>query len=411
MISGVAIGLAERYGVRAPLVRAVFVTAFIAAPVTAFLYLLLAFSIPSEVNVAGKLRLLPLDLALSPRERFERTSNVLSNRLLETRTSQWVPAHTLPIWLLVFAAILEFPRIESIAPAVSHPMLASFVNGVSLWGTSLFCISMALLFLFQKEHPAPTPAFIIPNQYRFSVNRGPEKVIGGIVAGLSQILEVDPAYLRVLLIVVNIFTIGIAGAVYLLVWYLHRKSDNIVVISETEDLSILHVAPKRSFRISLAMLFILLAGIHLLNAYRIFFFNESLFQGAAMSLVGMVLVWHGIGAFRKRDPLWLLGGASVFFIGVYIGVTNVAHLQIPIAKDLEIAEIIVALSMVYLGFVAFRGYARSVAFVVASIFAVSSLMIAVGFIPTSYLMELVRFYGFFYPLIFGGLGLWIAFEK
>jgi hypothetical protein len=67
--------------------------------------------------------------------------------------------------------------------------------------------------------------------------------------------------------------------------------------------------------------------------------------------------------------------------------------------------------MVYLGFVAFRGYARSVAFVLASVFATSSLLITVGFIPTSYLMELVRFYGFFYPLIFGGLGLWIAFEK
>jgi phage shock protein PspC (stress-responsive transcriptional regulator) len=411
MICGVAIGLAERYGVRVSLVRAVFVTAFIAAPITVFLYLLFSLSTPSEISVAGKLRLLPIEQIRSPRERFEQTSYVLSERLLEIRTSQWLPAHTLPIWLLVFAAILEFPRIENIAPTLSHPMLASFLNGASLWGTPLFYISMTLLFLFQKEHPDPTPAFIIPHQYRFSVNRGDKKIIGGVISGLSRILGIDPAYLRMLFIIVNIFTMGLAGAVYLLVWYLHRESENIVVVSDREDPSIPHVAPKRSFRISLAMLFILLASIHVLNAYRIFFFNESLFQGAAMALVGMVLVWHGIGTFRTRDPLWLLGGASIFFIGVYLCVMNVAHLQIPLAKDLEVVEIILALTMVYLGFIAFRGYARSVAFVIASVFALSSLLIAAGFIPTIYLMELVRFYGFFYPLIFGGLGLWIAFEK
>jgi phage shock protein PspC (stress-responsive transcriptional regulator) len=411
MICGVAIGLAERYGVRASLVRAVFVTAFITAPITVLLYLLFSLSTPSEARVASKLRLLPTEVALSPRERFERTSNALSKRLLGTRTSSWFPSHTFPIWLLVVAAILEFPHIGSFAPALAHPMLTSFTNGTSLLGTSLFYLSLALLFLFQKNNPAAMPSFNIPNHYRFSIARGPEKIIGGVVVGLSQILEIDPAYLRVLLIVVNFFTIGLAGAVYLLVWYLHRESDTIVVVADTEDLPISRVTPKRSFRIGVAMLFILLASIHLLNAYRLFFFNESLVQGAAMALVGMVLVWHGIGAFRARDPLWLLGGASVFFIGVYTCVTNVAHLQIPIAKEMEIAEIIVALSMVYLGFVAFRGYARSVAFVLASVFATSSLLITVGFIPTSYLMELVRFYGFFYPLIFGGLGLWIAFEK
>jgi hypothetical protein len=98
-------------------------------------------------------------------------------------------------------------------------------------------------------------------------------------------------------------------------------------------------------------------------------------------------------------------------MGVYACVTNVAHLQIALVKDLEIAEIVVALSMVYLGFISCRGYARTVALAVASVFAASSLLIGVGFIPASYLMELVRFYGFFYPLIFGGFGLWIAFEK
>ena len=411
MICGVAIGLAERYGVRVTLVRASFVAAFIAAPIAALVYLLLSLSTPSEISVVGKLQLVPLDETLAPRERFDRFAAILSKRLLERQATPWFSTHIVAIWLLVFAAMLELPRMSGIPFYLAHPIVSTLLNDLSIVGTSLFYLSVAFLFLFQKKQQVPIPVLNAPTMYRFSSNRGAGKMIGGIISGIAQVVELDPVYLRVFFIILNFFTMGLVGAVYLLVWYFYRHNDNAVVIPDTDDVSITQNTLRPSFQMGIGFLFVLLAGIHLANAYRLFFFNESFFQGLTMGLVGMALVWHGIGTNRNRDRMWIIGGASIFFLGIYECVTNIAHLQISPSKNFEIAEIIVALSMVYVGFVALRKYARSMAFGVASVFALSSLLIAVGFIPPVYLMELVRFYNFFYPLIFAGFGLWIAFEK
>ncbi len=410
MLCGVAIGLAERYGLHVTLVRTVFITAFIAAPIAIFLYLLLSLSMPSEINVAGTLRLAPADATLPPGERFENLSELLSTRLLETRASPWVPSYLPGIWLLVFAVLLELPHMQSIIPYHARPIAALFTDDLSLMGTSLFYISVALLFLFHKERPASVPVFESPVQYRFSLDRRAGKMIGGVVSGLSKILELDPAYLRVVLIVINLLTFGLAGAVYLLVWFLYRQRTSIVVIDDAENVS-QHHALRPLFRFGIALLFLLLAAIHSATAFRLFFFNEIFVQGLVMALVGMALVWHGIRSLQTRSPIGVVTGASLFFLGIYWCVTNVAHLQISTGKNIEIAEIILALSMVYLGTVVLRDYARSLAFAVASVFALSSLLIALGFIPPVYLMELTRFYRFFYPILFAGFGLWIAFEK
>jgi phage shock protein PspC (stress-responsive transcriptional regulator) len=411
MISGVAIGLAERYGLHVTLVRLAFFSAFLATPLAALVYLLLTLSTPSEERISDGLRLAFCGEALDPRVRFEQFSQLLSNRLLQSRSNSWIQPYMVAIWLLVFAAFLELSQFGHNIFYSTYPLFASWSHDLSIAGTALFFISVAFLLLFQKHEDDDIPVFDAQIYYRFSLQRGAGKMIGGVVSGLSQILELDPFFLRVLFIIINIFTIGLAGAAYLLIWYVHRGKDGITVYSDTDDPSNSRRDGQATFRIGLAFLFLLLAGIHLSTSFRLFFFNESLFEGLALAFVGIAIVWRGIRVLKGRTNLWVIGGAFLFFLGSYELVSTIAHLQISIDQQFEVWEVMLALSAAYMGMVLLRGYPRAMGFGVAAVFALSSLFIATGFIPQGYLMELVRFYSFFYPLIFVGLGLWIAFER
>ncbi len=71
----------------------------------------------------------------------------------------------------------------------------------------------------------------------------------------------------------------------------------------------------------------------------------------------------------------------------------------------------VALSVAYLAVVSLRGNAQKMGFIFAIVCAIAAALIGLRFVPANYLMELVRFYSFFYPLLFAGLGLWVAFVR
>ncbi len=410
MVCGVAMGLAERYGLSAVVIRTLFVAAFVVSPIAALVYVLLSISMPSEVSVAGQLRLISPEMNLAPRERFERFSQLLLQRLLGKQSKHTVPAHTAAIGLLVFAALLELPRVEGITFYRMHPLVATLLNDISKVGTALFYLSIAIAFLFQWKQSYPIAAIINPVREKFIRDRGAQKMIGGVASGLSQVLELDPAYLRVLLIVLNILTMGLTGAAYLLVWYFQLEKDGMTVTlpPKTSNSS---ARTHSAFRIVLAVSFILLAAIRIATEFRLFFFNESFFTGLAMALVGIALVWNGLGALQGRIKIWIVGGACVFFLGVGELTSAVAHIQLTTPERFEIAEIILALSMAYLGVVALHGYARRLGLIFSLVFAVAAMLIAVHFVPPGYLMELIRFYDFFYPILFAGLGLWIAFER
>ncbi len=218
MICGVAIGIAERYGISTALIRAIFVAGFFAAPLTLLLYLLLALSMTSEVNIAGTLRLRSSDAPLTPNEEFERISQSLASRLLTTRSAPILPPYILAIWLLVLAALLELPRIGGLTSYLMHPILAAIMNDLSLAGAPIFFLCIALLFLFPGKQPSTLPVFVTPNRDTFSLDNRSEKMIGGVISGLARVLEIDPAYVRVIFIVLNVLTLGVVGAGYLLVW-------------------------------------------------------------------------------------------------------------------------------------------------------------------------------------------------
>ncbi|HEX5316287.1 MAG TPA: hypothetical protein VFX22_06500, partial [Candidatus Kapabacteria bacterium] len=164
-------------------------------------------------------------------------------------------------------------------------------------------------------------------------------------------------------------------------------------------------------RAAIALLLIVLAFVHVATAFRLFFFNEPFVLGIVMGLIGIALVWQGLKLPHNRNLLWLLCGASVFFSGVYFFASTIGNIQIAAIERFEIIEIIGAISLAYAGLVSLRNDAQTMMLWLALIVALSAAMILLHFTPPAYLAALIRFYDFFYPIIFAGLGLWIAFER
>lgn len=411
MVCGVAAGFALRYGLRANLLRVFFVVTMLLFPIGALLYLLLAISMPSELHVIGSLRLSVTDGNLSPRERFE----MLSEQLLKSnagRTSDSrFPTHLLGIGLLLFAAILILPRMEGDVFYMFHPIITTFLNFISRVGPAIFYIAAALLFLLRPKRAEPSVILLLPTRESFSLERGSQKMIGGIVSGAAQVLKLDPTYLRILLILLNFFTLGIAGAGYLLLWFFQRKKEGTRDATPEQVPEQFAAGMDGAFRSGIALLGLLLACISICTEYRIFFFNESLVQGCAMALMGIAFSWHGLRATDERGNLGIVGGASIFLFSVYQIVSAMTHLEITVPEEFQMWEIILALAMVYLALVALERRARRLALMLTILLAISAALITLNLIPPRYLMDLIRFYGFFYPVLFAALGLWIAFER
>src|SRR5437588_4529057 len=112
MLTGVAAGVADIYGLPVNFIRALFVVGFLAQPVILLLYLLLAISMPSEDVVVSHLTLNPSYDSLSARERFERLSDVLLARVFRTRSS--ISPQTVAFAMVAVAAAMEIPRLEGI---------------------------------------------------------------------------------------------------------------------------------------------------------------------------------------------------------------------------------------------------------------------------------------------------------
>ncbi len=435
MIAGVAIGLAERYRLPVALARVFFIVTVLVSPIMVLIYLLLAIAMPEEENVASLLRMFQPESDLPPRVRFERFSKSLLQRLLPSRSANRVPTTILAVALLFFAAILELPRAEGDSFYWLHPFLTTLYTSVSQFGAELYYFAAAALLLFGgKPHQANDIIFDLRPRSRFALEVGPARMIGGVAAGVSRVIGLDAAYIRGILILLNFLTFGAVGAGYLLVWYIERTkigrtneedpADSVPVVANGSDVApqLHRDIPRTSFRVAIAILLILLAAIHLATQFRVFFFNEPLAQGIVMGLIGLGMVWYGLlGQSESRNTswamlpgprgTWLLAGASIFFAGVYFLASAIGNIQIASVERFEIVEIIGAISLTYVAVVALRAHARTLMLCLALVVALSAAMIIVHVLPLFYLTALVRFYDFFYPIIFAGLGLWIAFER
>ncbi|HEY3875332.1 MAG TPA: hypothetical protein VGM92_07630, partial [Candidatus Kapabacteria bacterium] len=228
-----------------------------------------------------------------------------------------------------------------------------------------------------------------------------------VAAGFSEVLEIDPAYMRSLFILLNFYTLGIAGAAYLGVWYVQRKKFAGDIRSENNIPSFIFPG----FRSVLFTAILLFVVITALSQYRIYFFNTVLLQSIAFVAAGLFSVWMGLRDALSREKAWVLFGSLLFLTGMYQLATNIASIHLSLSGRFEITEIIVALALGYYAISVLVAGARKAGLMLTLAVAISASLISLNIVPPRYLAELDHFYTFFYPIIFAAIALWVVFER
>lgn len=409
IVTGVAIAFAERYRVPVWIVRIFLIASIFVSPIMLLVYLLFALSIPDERKVACELRVEAFGVDITPRHLFERVSNILSRRLITQRSGTTT---LVAILLLILAAILEFPHVEGSSFYWAHPFITNAMSGLIWWAPILFYTSAAALFVFRWNGIGT--GILWPNAVRdrFTPDRGPSKILGGIASGMSRVLQIDAAYIRVIWIALNILSVGLMGLLYLFLWFRRRS---LLLLPEFEHPRDEDNDPGVNvsvvIRIAIALLLLLLGATHIATQTRLFFFNQEFISGLLFVAIGILLVWRGMLKDSAASNLnVLLFGASLFLVGIYFIASAVGHFQVNTIDRFEIAEIIAALILGYVAFVVLFSEARSIALYCALALAIAAAMIAFKIARPEYLAAIIRFYDFFYPIIFAALGLWITFD-
>jgi phage shock protein PspC (stress-responsive transcriptional regulator) len=410
------------------MLRIAWAAAMLAWPLAALLYLLFSIAIPHESHVVGELHIEGLGQDASPQERFTRISQLLVNRLLLRDQGHAIPSNFVSILLLIIGAILELSKVEGARFYFDHPVISVVLGDIARFGTGGFYVALAALFLIKWPGRSAAVSLEMPIADEFVLDRSARKMIGGAAAGVASVLRIDSAYIRVLFLLLNIVTFGIAGVVYLIILFFFRHkargetqnrsrlTPNSVSLQESRDTSPRQEKNQTVFHFAMAFLFLALAAVRISNEFRLFFFNEPFIQGSAISFAGIAIALRGlssagVGNERGGSSISILAGSSVFFAGVSLLAIAIGRVAVTLDTNIEIAEIVAALSLSYFGIVFLNGGGRRMAFLFAVILGLCSACTAMHLPPIRDLAAVGQFFDFFYPVIFGVLALWIAFEK
>ena len=425
VIAGVARGLSEHYGPPAALVRFLFVTAFLASPIVLLVYLFLAISMPAEAAVLSELRLPDTSDTSTPRERFERLSSILLRRTAMKGTRHPMPPQFLALLLLLLGFALELPRVEGMDFYYMHPILSGMYGTIMQYGAALFYLTVAFTFFVSEYAEAAPIQLRFPRSEVLLLDSGETKSIGGLASGISRMIDIDPAYVRVLLIFLNILTFGIVGILYLVAfWILRRKTPHPASPRAGGEEKFQNFSPllqqgKRlgegsggnAIRIIVGFLFLFLAVIRISTELRLFFFNEPFFRGTVLIIAGIIFAARGLKSNSDNNRLWLIAGPAILFLGVFDFSTAIFRVQLPLAGRFEVAYLIAGLSLLYFTVVSFLGKPQRIGLALTATILLAALLIQVHVTPARFLVALVQFYDFFFPVIFAGLGLWLVMER
>ena len=408
LLCGVASAFHERYGIPLALLRFFFIAAFLVSPAIVLAYLLLAISIPTEIRVLDGLHFQTAE-TLPSRVRFEEFTSLLTSRTIGKNAGPAISPNFMGVLLLCFGAALELPNVEGVSFYAAHPFIGTFATSVGNIGSLLWYIAIAALFF--------TGTRAQENEVQLFEVRGPSfeftenpRILGGIIARISRIVEIDPAYLRAIALLLNFLTLGVAGAAYLISWYLLRTNRaNSSLEEETTASAPANIS--KNFRWSIALAFLLIAVMSICTALRLYFFNIPLFQSLIWIGLGLSTAWVGIAKVTSQAKLWIAGGAALFLMGIYGVTLSLTQVQLSIPTRMELAEVIAAIAALYFTLVALPKQFLRFGIGMTLVFGLAAFLIGVSIVPPKYLTEIYRFYTFFYPTIFAGIGLWIAFER
>jgi phage shock protein PspC (stress-responsive transcriptional regulator) len=112
IVTGVALGISELYGIPATTLRIAWVAAMIASPIAVLIYLLLSISTSNEASVTAELSVEGIDSGTSAGERFTRFSQALEHKFVAVRSAYAIPTNFVAIGLLAIATFLELSKVE-----------------------------------------------------------------------------------------------------------------------------------------------------------------------------------------------------------------------------------------------------------------------------------------------------------
>jgi len=312
---------------------------------------------------------------------------------------------------------LEFPRLESASFSYAHPIVGGVFHIGTRMGTAIFYVIAGICVILMRRTERQEVVLRERSQTKdLQLERGALRSIGGLASGVAQLIGVDAAYARVFFILLNVLTFGVFGILYLIVVFFLRRTGrvsgnveatnagNVTTPNETND----HVPS--TIRWAIALLFLSLATVRIMTEFRLFFFNEPFFQGILFAMMGLLLAWRGLRYGKSEQPIFLLVGASLLFVGVEDISSAMFRVQLPMMGRFEAAFLIAGLSIVYDTIVRLTDTARRVGIALALVCFVAAAIVQTDVLPSRYLIALVQFYDFFYPLIFVGFGLVLALD-
>ena len=415
VVAGVALGIAEMYRIPVVIVRLFWIAAFLATPVALLLYVLLTISMPSEEVIVSELRSVDA-LGLPDRTaRFEVTTRILSARVLDDDSQGSSIRRMLGVIFVLAGVALEIPRLQGLTFSYQHPIATGFMETISRFGTATFYVTAGILAIFAKRRSSTPVALPQRLAQQLELDRSPARLVGGLAAGISAVMGIDAAYIRIVLVLLNIFSFGIFGIAYLAIVMTmrraRRKQDmkSSADIDQPESISSENAIKGQSrFRLTIGMLLLLLGAIRFASDIRLFFFNESFFQGLILGALGFVLAIRGIKASSRYSTVLVLAGVCVLLLGVSDFCSAVFHLQFTAVDRFEVTCLIGLLTLAYYSTLFLQGTPRKIGLALAASCLVTASLMALAVIPPHYLVALIQFYEFFYPVIVVGFGIWLA---
>lgn len=409
LVGGVALAFNQRFGLSLPLLRAFFAAVAASSEYGIILYFLMWLSMPGERKLLPRLQLAGAALG-SGSTRFEDISGHLIERFRHReRPRAWSAAFA--FLLLFIAVVLQLSNLDESMFYNEHPILSSLLAFTERFGGILSYVALSILFL-QPLREMVHPQYVQQERPRIALDRGPGKVIFGLLSGIARSMNVDPFVLRAAAVLLSGLTFGAIAVFYLIAVVILDKTEG------TQETELLRPANStepmpKGLRMLTAVLFMLLALVRLSTDFRLFFFNEPYVQGLIFVILGVSLFVWSLKRWSEASAsrMWMLLTPALVFWGIYELSRALFFVQLPFVARFQVGYLIAGTAFIYYAIVTLRGRRLLYGITTGVMFYLFVLLIQFNILPSNALLLLVQFYEFFNPVLFAGAGLWVVMEK
>jgi phage shock protein PspC (stress-responsive transcriptional regulator) len=418
----VAAGIAARFDISIVLMRFLFLAMMCVSPFGILLYTLLWLSMPSEGVLIGRLQV--AETAEIPRVKFEEFVKLCSSGILDgAKSHSSLLRGVVSILMLLIAIGMQVSFARGDRGDIQPTAFIWLGLNLSRFASPLCYLVFAAFPFFGKRQKAQSPILLSARTSHFMSDHSDTHALFGVASGFGMLTGIDPVVIRVILVLLNIFSFGLVTMAYLITAFvLDQRERQLKNTEETEPNPI--SAPfslerrtgrslTKTYLLLLSSLFVVLSATRFATEFRILFFNESFASGVTLNLIGLLLTYQGLlrGTDSSRWRIGLLSGSAIFLYGCYNLAIAFFNVQLPFASYYQIGFAIFGVSLIYFAFSLLEGEGRLVTLLVAVLLLLPSLIARSKPELFDFAISFGKFYSFFCPLLYAGCALWILFER